>query len=210
MDRVVLLLCVVLVMFGAFLFSAWGKPTFEFKDVFEVLNYMATMILAYFAWLGLADWKREKRFQALKELRLATHGLLAGSLYLVRYRRACLDQHEVNDIMGFTDHEPALEELRLKWSNNFREFRSIWSAHGHLLAEKHPPDQWVEVINPEVILGRFEQACRVIDQYHVGVERDMVPLWSESAKDCIQRFTACVDRLAEPINARVAKMMSDS
>ncbi|MNO74993.1 hypothetical protein D3C76_660170 [compost metagenome] len=213
MDRVVLLVCVVLVMFGAFLFSAWGNPKVGIKDFFEVLSYMATLGMAYFAWQALTAWKKQfnyqKRFEVLQELREATNGLMDGASYLKGLKHAHMQMHQVNDHEVLYEYNDQLRTLLKDWGSSWGRFCTLWNAYGHLVGPQNPPGFEFSEVDPMTLDHNFRKAREVIEKMEFGIPRSEVDEYEGQSFFLIANFQSDVFQVVRTINKRIADMMRD-
>ncbi|MHC5125533.1 hypothetical protein ACYST8_05630 [Pseudomonas inefficax] len=213
MDRVVLFACVMLVMFGAFLFSAWGNPEFEFKDVFEVLSYMATLGMAFFAWQALTAWKKQfnhqKHFEVLQELRQATNGLMDGAAYLKGLKHAHMQMHQYNDHEVLDEYSDQLKTLFRDWRSSWGRFCTLWNAYGHLVGPQNPPEFKFAEVEPMTIDHNFRKAKDMIEKMEFGVPRSEVDEYETQSFFLISTFQSDVFQVERTINNRIADMMKD-
>lgn len=209
MDRVVFLLCVVLVLFGAFLFSAWGNPKFQVKDVFEVLSYIATMVMAFFAWQALSAWKRQKRLEALQQLREGITGLTDGARYLHALRMAHIDMRQVNDREVLDDHADTLKSLKQAWRQSHDKFCPLWNAYSHFMKDIRPFEFQFDAENALSINRRFKEAEDTICRMEHGIPGDDYERLKTDTEVLVWAFGSIVSSLEGAANYCVSSLIRD-
>ncbi|MDI3201599.1 hypothetical protein [Pseudomonas shahriarae] len=209
MDRVVGFGCVLLVLFGAFLFSAVGNPELKVKDVFEVLSYVATMVMAFFAWQALSAWKRQKRLEALQQLREGITGLTDGARYLHGLRMAHIDMHQVNDRDVLDDHAETLKTLKHAWRKSHDKFCPLWNAYGHFMKDIRPFEFQFDAEKVLMLNQCLKEAEDQILRMGLGIPGDLYERLKDETEVLVWAFGSSVSSLERSVNECVASMIRD-
>ncbi|MBS4090405.1 hypothetical protein [Pseudomonas rustica] len=201
MDKFRFLICTMVLCVGALfglLFSGVNINSLSgWKDVFELLSYVATVGMAGFAIWTLDAWKSqfgfERRFDTLKELGDSFEDLRVIFKHIKHMKTYYVQRSAGDEDSALSQVLEELDRTGLMWEAAINRYSKVWRSSLFFITEEEfqsfsiPPHKLREKIKKDLVQlveevydRKGPEVCFYIDFKMAGIHNELVEIFRET------------------------------